>query len=211
LEGGVRRSAASVLAAHSPQAFAIGTLFHAWLAEMEWLDAGLPSDDALVQVAAQLRSEIGGMAEQITSLIGRFRQQLSAAPIAEILSRRFYDSPANLGLAKLKSKPWPGGKIELSVVTERPFAIRSGDNILSGSIDRLVVIKSGGRPIAADVLDFKTDEIDPDNNKALAAKVAFYQPQMEAYRVAAAKLLSIGTANIAARLVFLQAGAVSDV
>ena len=38
LEGGSRISAASILAGQSPEALAVGTLFHAWLAEIEWLD-----------------------------------------------------------------------------------------------------------------------------------------------------------------------------
>jgi ATP-dependent exoDNAse (exonuclease V) beta subunit len=205
LEGGVRVAGAAVIAASSPQALGIGTLFHAWLAEIEWLEDGVPSDDALRRIAARLRAESGANADQVAEHIARFRQQLASKPIAELLSRRFYDSPANLGL---KLKAWPSGSIELSALRERAFAIRQEDALLSGSIDRLLVIKSGGKPIAADVIDFKTDEIASGDRKALQARVEFYQPQMEAYRAAAARLLSLEVGQIGARVAFLSAGRV---
>ena len=138
--------------------------------------------------------------------LGRFHQQLAAKEIADLLSRNFYASPANLGVPKLKGKSWPAGEVKLSVHRERPFAIRSGDEILTGSIDRLVVITVGGQIVAADVLDFKTDELRPGDAKALRAKADFYRPQIEAYRAAAARLLGISIDCIASRLVFLSAG-----
>jgi hypothetical protein len=203
LEGGVRVAGATILAARSPVALGIGTLFHAWLAEIKWLDDGLPSDETLRRIAARVRAESGASADEVAAHIARFRQQLAAKPIAELLSRKFYESPANLGL---KSKAWPAGGIELTALRERSFAIRQDDALLAGSIDRLVVIKSGGKPIAADVIDFKTDEIAAGDKKALAARVEFYRPQMEAYRAAAARLLGLAGDRIAARLVFLSSG-----
>jgi ATP-dependent exoDNAse (exonuclease V) beta subunit len=203
LEGGVRIVGATVLAPRSPMALGIGTLFHAWLAEIEWIEDGLPSDKALQAIATRIRAETGASADQIAEHIARFRQQLGAKPIAGLLSRKFYDAPANLGL---KLKTWPGGGVELSALRERAFAIRQEDALLTGSIDRLVVIKSGEKPIAADVIDFKTDEIPPADKKTLNARVDFYRPQMEAYRGAAARLLSLEAGRIAARLIFLSAG-----
>lgn len=211
LEGGARLSASSVLAARSDVAFGIGTLIHAWLQQIEWLDDGQPSDEVLRQVDTRLRAEIGGALGQVDAHLTRFRKQLAAAPIAGLLSRRFYDSPSNLGLAKLRKGGWPAGRIELTAVRERGFAIRSGDDLLSGSIDRLVIIKSGGQIVAADVIDFKTDEIPPGDQAALNNKVEFYRPQIEAYRLAASRLLRIDPELIAARLVFLAAGEVRSV
>src|SRR5206468_1955872 len=98
LEGGSRLSAASVLTAGSAVAFAIGTLFHAWLEQIEWLDDGQPSDEILRQVAASLRGKIGDLSPQLDALIARSRQQLAAGTIAAALSRRFYETPGNLGL-----------------------------------------------------------------------------------------------------------------
>src|SRR5207237_913426 len=127
------------------EALAVGTLFHAWLAQIEWLDSGLPSDDALRRIAAQLRRETACSDEQIDAHLARFRTLLSAPTISGVLSRSFYDAPSNLGL-KLKS--WPTGGVDLDVHRERPFAIRSGDEILSGAIDRFIIITHANRPIA---------------------------------------------------------------
>jgi len=178
-------------------------LFHAWLAEIEWLEDGLPSDEALRRIAARVRAESGTSADEVVAHIARFRQQLAVKPIAEALSRKFYDLPTNMGL---KLKGWPTGGNEVNALRERSFAIRQDDALLSGSIDRLVVIRSGGKPIAADLIDFKTDEIPAGDKKALTARVEFYRPQMEAYRAAAARLLSLEAGQISARLIFLSAG-----
>jgi ATP-dependent helicase/nuclease subunit A len=208
LEGGQLVRGASVLASRSQTALGIGTLFHHWLAEIEWLEDGLPSDDTMRKISAQLRATTGFSDDQITAYITRFRQQLTAKPIADVLSRRYYDSPANLGL---DGTSWPAGPIDLNVFRERPFAIRIDNQIVPGSIDRLVVIQSGGKPIGADIIDFKTDDLPPGDKKALAAKVDFYRPQINAYRAAAAKLLSLDGSLVTARLAFVGAEAVEAI
>ncbi len=191
LEGGTRLLADSVLSARSDEAFGVGTFFHAWLAEIEWLDDGQPGDEKLRRIAAGLRGEIGSAGKDVEGHIARFRKQLAAPTIKEALSRKSYP---------------PG--TDLTVWRERPFALRTENGILTGSMDRLVVVKNGGKIVAADVLDFKTDEIAAGDEQALAAKVNFYRPQVEAYREAAGKMLKLEPALVGARLVFLSAGMV---
>ena len=77
---------------------------------------------------------------------------------------------------------------------------------MQGSIDRLVLLRGGGKLIGADVVDFKTDQVSSD--KALAAKVAFYRPQMEAYLRAAARLTRLPADRITGRLLFVSTGQV---
>jgi ATP-dependent helicase/nuclease subunit A len=194
LEGGTRLSANVVLKPRSDEAYGIGTLFHAWLAQIEWLDDGQPGDDVLRQIAAGLRGEIGSAGRNLEGHIARFRKQLAAPAVKEVLSRKSY----------------PPGK-DLTVWRERPFALRTENGILTGSMDRLVIVKSGGKIVAADVLDFKTDEIAAGDAAALAAKVDFYRPQVEAYREAAGKLLGIRETQVTGRLVFIGSNAVQSV
>jgi ATP-dependent exoDNAse (exonuclease V) beta subunit len=175
------------------------------LAEIAWLDDGLPSDEKLGRIAARLRGDSGISTGQIIAHMARFREQLAAKAVAEVLSRRFYDSPGNMGL---KMKAWPAGGVDPIAHRERAFALQQEHKLMTGSIDRLVIVRSGGKPIAADVIDFKTDEIPPGDKRALAEKVEFYQPQMEAYRGAVGELLGIDAEQIGARLVFLSAGCV---
>jgi len=195
LEGGCRLAGAQVLKPQSETGSHIGTLFHAWMEQIEWLDGGSPSREVLWQVERRLRSEIGEVSDWLDKLSHRFLQQLAAPQVAAVLSRAFYN----------KSRP---DGAELVVYRERPFAIRHGDELLSGSIDRFVVMIRGGEPIAADVIDFKTDELPSRDSAALADKIAFYRPQLDAYRAAAAQLLRLPPDRISARLVFLSAGVV---
>jgi ATP-dependent helicase/nuclease subunit A len=197
LEGGDRVAAATALAPRSSAGFGVGTLIHAWMEQIEWLDAGPPSADALRNVAARLKSQIGEIADDFERHHARFLEQLAAPAVAAVLSRPFY---ADLV---------PGGS-ELSVQRERPFAIRHGDELLSGSIDRLVILHRRGVPIAADVVDFKTDELARGDSAALKQKTDFYRPQLDAYRAAAARFLRLPANRVSARLVFLSVGLVQD-
>jgi ATP-dependent exoDNAse (exonuclease V) beta subunit len=206
LEGGPKFRAARLLEASPGEAFALGTLLHAWLAEIEWLDAGPPTDKRLREIAARLRQQIGPLADNLDLPIANFRRWLTAAPIASVLSRSFYDNPKNLGLPALKSAAWKPGEIQLEVLREHPFAIKDGDQLLTGAIDRLVLIRRQEQILAADLLDFKTDEFPASDASALAARTAFYQPQLEAYRRAVARLFGTEPDRIAARLNFLHAG-----
>jgi ATP-dependent helicase/nuclease subunit A len=196
LEGGTRVPAAFALRAKSAIALNTGTLIHAWLEQIEWLDDGLPSDAALRAVADKLRPEIGDFSSHLDTLLARFRQQLAAPAIAAALKRSYYSHHAGA---------------DLQVFRERQFAVRLGDELLDGSIDRLVHIRQRGRLIAADILDFKTDELPVGHPAALAEKLDFYRPQLEAYRSAAAQFLKLDPRHMTARLVFLTAGLVQTI
>lgn len=208
LEGGTRIIGSKALAAKSSVALGIGTLFHAWLAEVAWLDDGLPSDEKLRRIAARLRGNSDISTGQIVTHLARLRGQLTAQAITEVLSRRFYDSPAKMGL---KMKSWPKGAVEVVAQRERAFALQQEQKLMTGSIDRLVIVRSGGKPIAADVIDFKTDEIPPGDARALAEKVEFYRPQLEAYREVSAQLLQIDLKQVGGRIVFLNYGTVQSI
>ena len=84
--------------------------------------------------------------------------------------------------------------------------VRDGDTILRGTIDRLVVLYDDDRPVAADVLDFKTDQ-----PSVIADRVAEYRPQLEAYRRAVAGLFHLEPARVSARLAFVQLGMIRAV
>jgi ATP-dependent exoDNAse (exonuclease V) beta subunit len=99
----------------------------------------------------------------------------------------------------------------LHVLRERRFAVRAGDDLIAGAVDRLVVLRRGDQPLACDIVDFKTDALPLGNSTALAAKVEYYAPQLEAYREAIARAYCLESAAVTARLVFLSAGEVRRV
>ena len=101
-------------------------------------------------------------------------------------------------LAELTSEP-----TRLEVYNERRIALLDGDSILTGNIDRLVLMFHGDKIVAADLIDFKTDRIETEQAKAVEAKVDFYLPQLAAYRRAVSKMLRLEESRISARLLFV--------
>jgi len=196
LEGGHKLSVAKLLETASDAAFEHGTLVHAWMEQINWLDDGLPDDDTLIAVAVRVAPGLAADRAQLSSRLATLRNQLAQPQVAAALSRAAYD-----GFVKR-------GDVHLEVQTERSFALRIGDELLSGSIDRLVLVRRGGAVIAAEVLDYKTDTIATGDQRALADKVAFYRPQIEAYRHAVARLYRLEPTCITSRLVFLSAGTI---
>jgi ATP-dependent exoDNAse (exonuclease V) beta subunit len=168
-----------------------GKVIHAWFQQIEWLDDGSPSDDRLREVAA--RSGLSLRPDDVDRWLADFHAMLARPHIAACLRRSAYEG-------------CPGAR--LKVETERPFAVRDGDRLLVGSIDRLVTICDKERLIAADVLDFKTDAISAHDQHALSEKVRFYRPQLQAYCQAVTKMAGGELKQISANLVLLEAGVV---
>ena len=196
--------------------FARGTLWHAWFEQIEWLDdanAANILDDVLVasitdeQLQAIALSIEHGM--NVGEEIAQFRRVLGQVDIRHVLSRKAYDDPRQLGFAEPISAELRRSAIELRVERERRFAVRDADALLSGAIDRLVLLVRDGRVLAADVLDFKTDLVDgPD---ILEKRIDFYRPQIAAYRRAVSRMHALEPDRIVSRLVFVQSGVVRSV
>jgi ATP-dependent helicase/nuclease subunit A len=167
-----------------------GTVVHAWCEALEWMDEGLPDDSLLLAVA---KKEAPGLAhDRIQEWHQEFRSWMEAPAIREALSRASY----------------PDGAL---VERELPFLHRVPDGILQGYIDRLVLIQEGGRVVAAEVLDFKTDVLDGADVGAVTEKVAFYRPQIDAYRTAVAGRYRLDPSAVSGKLLFLRPGLVREV
>ena len=109
------------------------------------------------------------------------------------------------------SSPPPDGERE--VWRERPFAVRVEDGegrpaLVTGAFDRVVLTRAGDELVAAEVVDFKTDQVDGQVPHELVER---YQPQMDEYRRVLATLTGLPADLVGARLVFLAADAVVDV
>jgi ATP-dependent exoDNAse (exonuclease V) beta subunit len=191
LEGGPKIDLARHLRLDQSGAMARGTLVHAWFQQIGWLDAGLPDEAVLREIAA--RPEFRGL--DTIALLAEFRRALAVPAIAEALCKASYQQSG------LTAPQW-------RLLREWPFALRDGDAILSGTFDRLVVRYERAEPRAADVLDFKTDAIRNDDPTAIQVRSDFYRPQLEAYRRAAAMLFGLDPSQISARLIFTEPGVV---
>jgi RecB family exonuclease len=78
---------------------------------------------------------------------------------------------------------------------EKPFDLMIDGQWVSGCFDRVHVRYEGGRPVEAQIYDYKTNRSTPE---AIARE---YQPQMDQYCKAASILLGIGIDKVCARTV----------
>lgn len=180
-----------------------GALLHAWMQQLEWLEDGVPSEAALRQVAIQLQLAHRDVAADMAE----FRSLLQKPTIRSVLSHATYQAVSQgrqtTPVHALMGMANPNWK----VFREWTFAIREGDTLLNGSVDRLVVLCDGDRPVGADIIDFKTDAL-PDDAEAVKKRVEFYRPQLEAYRRVVMQWAGLPAERVSARLVFLQLGRV---
>ena len=211
LEGGTKIRPADVLRTDGRAAAAHrGTIVHAWFEQIEWLEDGPPDDNVLRRIARQI---VGGAADWESLVpIERFRRMLQMPAVAGALSRGQYDRTANGPPADAIRAESPAAAIRLEVSNEQAFLVADdGGRLLSGSIDRLVRIYQNDKIMAADVVDFKTDVLDAADERAVAEKVEFYRPQLQAYRRAVRRMTGLPDERISARLLFTHPGIVKDV
>ncbi|MGD2124340.1 MAG: UvrD-helicase domain-containing protein, partial [Gemmatimonadota bacterium] len=166
-----------------------GSVVHAWCEAVGWMEDGLPDLADLEKLA---RREGPGLSpERIREWIADFREWMEAPAVRAALSRSAY--PA-------------GARVE----RELPFLHRIPDGILQGYIDRLVVWEEDGRVAGAEVLDFKTDVLEASDPEAVSGKVAFYRPQIDAYREAVAGRYGLESSAVAGKLLFLRPGLMKE-
>ena len=170
-----------------------GSAIHALFEQIEWLEEFTADENALLRIAqakAPRRNEAWARSQVRT-----FLQLIKGPAVQSALCR---------GKADLRP---------LRVQREIPFARLAGTGAANdstglqrGYIDRLAIqLDRTCRPIAATVIDFKTDEVDAAQAVGHAQE---YRPQMEVYRDAAAEMLGLEPANIAVQVLFVMPGAV---
>ncbi|MEZ6130394.1 MAG: UvrD-helicase domain-containing protein [Planctomycetaceae bacterium] len=178
-----------------------GTLVHAWFEAIQWLDDGLP-DARLLRSMAEGQFVPVHLAEP---LLQNFFSFLSNPQTQAALSRTAFLKLANV--TSFANNVMSGGAI-LRVENERPFVLKRDGAIVSGTMDRLVLVVQNGRPVAADVIDFKTDRISGDTGEWVKAKVRQYESQLAEYRIAVQTCFGIAPDRISTRLLLLEADAV---
>ncbi len=201
LEGGGQVYLLHRLRLESAEVLDRGTLLHAWMGQIGWLEDGLPDDAALRQVAIQLQLA----RRDLDAELAEFRSLLGKRAIRSVLSRATYQSASQgakttpvHATAAIANPHW-------EVFREWPFAIRDGDTLLSGKVDRLVVLYDGTQPVGADIVDYKTDQL-PNDPGAVNKRVEYYRPQMEGYRKAVIHWTGLPAERVSARLLFLYLG-----
>ena len=165
-----------------------GTAIHALFEQIGFVEDGVPEDALLDGV---LRRVLPRRPEPWRSdRIDEFRTMLARPAIAEALARP----------AEGPSRVW----------RERPFVAVDGGAVRQGVIDRLVVVGEPGAWRRAEILDFKTDALDPavPTEEALAAKVEEYRSQLAAYRREIAAQFGLESVTVGTVLLLLDPGLV---
>lgn len=198
LEGGARVRIGQLLRQQSLTAMLRGGILHAWFERVRWLDDGRPEHAELRQVARPMLSAATAGALTLEKLLSDFDAMLDKPNVADALRRSSY-----------QKNPRYGAHPDLQVENEYTFAVRDGDVLVTGSVDRLVLVHQENQLVAAEVVDFKTDAIRDDD--VLRDRVGFYRPQLEAYCEAMSQHLRLERQHITARLVFVGAGLVVTV
>ncbi len=160
-----------------------GTLVHAWLERLRWIEDGLGPRDELLDLARRI---VPGHAHPERLLVD-LEHWLEAPEIR----------------AELSSEGVHAGAV---VERERPFVLREGVRLIQGVLDRVVLepVTGGGR--RATILDFKTDRIAPGEGARLEEAVERYRPQLDAYRSAVAAEERIPRPEVRCVLLFLRTG-----
>ncbi len=174
-----------------------GTLIHAWFESIEWLDAEPPSESLLRDIAAtQFIPE-----PAVESLLVDFYDMLKRKNTKRALTvtgLQYVDELAGF------ADEIASGAARLVVENERPYVLKRDGAIVLGTIDRLVLVTRKGKPVAADILDFKTDRFFGTTKEWVAEKIGHYGPQLEEYRAAVSTCFRIPEENIARRLLLLE-------
>jgi len=191
-----------------------GSVLHLWFSQIEWLEDGVPDDRALHDAAAADFAANPELMEDLPRLSAEFRRLLAGEELRSLLSRK---TPGAFLPQSLLEKCQPLDDAEWVVWRERPFAIFLPDGTFCrGQFDRVTAAYRAGRPILAQVIDYKTDKTagaasaagEAASGGELIARAAFYRPQLEQYRDAAACLLGLSPDRVAAALAFVYAGKV---
>jgi ATP-dependent exoDNAse (exonuclease V) beta subunit len=147
---------------------------------------------------------------KLDGLLANFRAWIQNPTINCVLRRSAYANPQQRGFPAALASIVKRTMVPQKVEQERRFLVRDGDKFWNGSLDRIVWLGDGARSVAADLIDFKTDAIQPGDEKALGERKEHYRPQVEAYRRVVARMARLPEEHVAARLVFTIAGRIVD-
>lgn len=167
-----------------------GELWHAWFEGVEWSEEWNATDEELLRGAARF-----GVGET------RAMEQIA-------LFRASMRSEVGRGLARQRYAARGG---ELRVVREWALAwneVGGAGGLVQGRIDRVVIGLEGGRPVWAEVLDFKTDRVTAERVSVLGET---YREQVRAYRRAIGRALRLEPKQVNGVLLFVQPDVIFEV
>jgi ATP-dependent exoDNAse (exonuclease V) beta subunit len=160
-----------------------GTLVHAMLEFIGFVDEGVPNVETLQQAGRCCASA----PEDVEAAAAALHETLHRDEAQKLLARDGTD------------ELW----------RERRFTTRLDDRLVVGSFDRVHLWRDAvGKPIRARLIDYKTDRVD---DASIAAKTALYAEQLRLYRAVLSQMLRIEPSDIETVLYFVGDDRVSRV
>lgn len=203
LEGGNQVSASQLLQFSNRKALDRGTIIHGLFEEIIWIDQ-VPADKQLLETANRLSEGHADPQFQVTD----FRRMLDREETVKVLSPDYYLQPFDETVIEAIPDEFNISQARLEVHNERSFVIPDETTMLSGTIDRLVLIYNDNQLLAADIVDFKTDKLNFEDASEIQKRADHYRPQIEAYRRAVQSIFGLEMERICGRLVFVGGGVV---
>ena len=175
---------------------------HAWFECIDWLKDAAPLDESVFRKRA---FELSVPENIINLLLPDFLKLLQREEIRKAFERR---SAGHSSVFEPHRSIVESGEATLKVERERTFVLMQNGELVQGTIDRLVLLVRHGRPLAADILDFKTDRLVGDRENWLESKRLHYGPQLDEYRAAVSHCFGLPPSQISTRLLLLEADAI---
>ena len=167
-------------------------MWHLWCQQLRWLDDVAVDTAHLTAIARPCCRH----PEHLQGEIDAFRSSLEKTQVRDLFRRQ----------TVAKSRADLGAEVSADCLTESRFSMLIDGRWLTGSVDRLVLYRRGGKVVGADVIDFKTDLA----GEASPLRAA-YRDQIRQYAAAVARVHQVDTASIRSMLVWLTTGAVEVV
>ncbi|MFK7737352.1 MAG: PD-(D/E)XK nuclease family protein [Pirellulaceae bacterium] len=171
-----------------------GTLIHKFFEQVHWLEDFDLNPTKLRDLAQRTLTpeELGRIS--IDRAIEEFEEYLELPNTRDILSKQRYSNG-------------PSGTVpdRVEVDNERQMSLVLDDEMIVGSIDRLVLTFRDGSPYAANIVDFKTDRYEPQLELLwLNERIDYHRPQLMAYGRAVSHLFQIPRERVSSYLLMLS-------
>jgi hypothetical protein len=172
-----------------------GTLIHAFFEKVKWLGEYQVDPQILRKIALATITPEEMRHVKLDQVIASFQEMLELRSVRTALSSQRY------------SRSFHGVVPDhVEIDNERMINLVVGDRLVSGTIDRLVVLMKDGRPYAAEIIDFKTDAFDPNMTLLwVQDRIDHHRPQLEVYAQVVSQLFSIPLERIGTHLLLLSA------
>jgi hypothetical protein len=171
-----------------------GRLIHAFFQQVRWLEDFQVESEKLTEVARRTVEADLLQRVSIERAIDEFTAMLELNSVRQCLSRSRYKGRI---LAALPDR--------IEIENEYPISGLMNGELISGTIDRLVVLYRQGQPYTAEIFDFKTDAYDPKLNLLwVDERVQHHRPQLSTYANYMAHALHLDAAQVAAHLLLLS-------